>query len=300
MDLVDGMRTFVAAVEAGSFTAAADRLGLSNKLVSKYVGELEVRLGVRLLHRTTRSLSLTEAGQRYHEGCVTLLASLEALEASLSQDDRTLGGTIRIAAPMAFGEVHIQPLLRRFAELHPRIRIDLRLADRFVDLADEGIDLAIRIGTLDGSTLMARRLGTIELWVVTSPAYAAAHGVPASPGDLARHDCVFDSNLRSGQAWHFTSGGKPHGVRVSGRFAVNSARAAADLVLAGAGIGLCPDFVVAPDVRTGRLLRLLPSFEAPSLDIHAVFPSVRQLPAKTRRMLDFLGEEFRRDISGRI
>lgn len=293
MDVLDGMRTFVASVEAGSFTAAADRLGRSNKLVSKYVAELEARLGVRLLHRTTRSLGPTDAGRRYYEGCVEVLGALEALEASLHDEDRAIGGTLRLSAPTTFGATYVQPLLRRFRRSHPRLTIDLRLSDRFDDLAEDGFDLAIRIGALDASSLIARKLGQTELWAVATPAYVAGHGAPDLPRDLLGHACIRDTNLRSGQSWTFEVAGKPQKIPVSGPYLVNSAQLVSNLVIAGEGIGLCPDYVVAADVAAGRLVRLLAGFPSLSLDVHAVYIDGRRQAAKTRRLLDFLAREFR-------
>ncbi|MEM7489208.1 MAG: LysR substrate-binding domain-containing protein, partial [Pseudomonadota bacterium] len=206
MDTIDGMRSFVTAVEAGSFTAAADRLGLSKKLVSKYVAELEARLGTRLLHRTTRTLALTEAGSAAYAQCLDILDRVDALKSGSQAGTRDLAGTIRLSAPVTFGEVYLPSLLQSFAARHPRIEFDLRLNDRYVDLTDEGFDLAIRVGRLEASGLIARKLGVTRLLVVASPAYLAAHGAPAVPGDLKDHVCIRDTNLRGGIEWPLTSG----------------------------------------------------------------------------------------------
>ena len=293
MDTLDGMRTFVASVEAGSFTAAADRVGHSNKLVSKYVAELEARLGVRLLHRTTRRLSLTEAGQRYYARCAELLRDIDHLEGSLRTGDGALLGTLRISAPVTFGELYVTPLVRRFRGLHPQITIDLRLSDRYVDLAEEGFDLALHIGNLGASSLIARRLARTELWAVASPGYLAVHPAPKDPQDLAQHTCIRDTNLRESSAWTFQVEGKMRRVPLRGGLQVNSARAVARLAAEGEGLALCPDYVAAPEVAEGRLLRVLAGYPSLTLDVHAVYLDSTHMPARVRGMLDFLMERFR-------
>ena len=292
MDLVDGMRTFVAVVEAGSFTGAAERLDLSNKLVSKYVAALEKRLGLRLLHRTTRTSSLTEAGVRYHEGCVELLARLDELEGGLREDELALRGTLRVAAPVTYGEMQVAPLLARFRAVHPALSLELQMSDRYVDLANEGFDVAIRVGKLADSGLVARRIASTDVWTVASAAYLKERGTPRSPDALKRHDCIRDANFRSGAAWTYSFDGQRRSVAVAGGVLVNSARSVRDLALAGAGIGLCPSFVVADDVREKRLVRLLARHDGPALDVYAVYPTSRNLSPKVRVWVDFLVDEL--------
>ena len=294
MDKLDGMRTFVASVEAGSFTAAADRLGVSNKLVSKYVAELESRLGVRLLHRTTRRLGLTDAGRRYYGRCVEILEQVDDLESSLTEEAGTAQGRLRVAAPTTFGELHVAGMLRAFQKAHPRLTVDLRLNDRFVDLAEEGFDLAIRIGRLGDSNLVARKLATTALWAFAAPDYLDRAGRPEAPCDLRGHACLHDANLRSGTAWPFTVDGQSRNVAIEAGFMANSAQAIAALALEGEGIGLGPDYVVAPFVASGKLERVLPGYASLRLDIHAVFLEGRMMPAKVRLLLDDLVARFRR------
>ena len=288
MDLIEGMRAFVAVVDAGSFTEAGARIGISNKLASKYVAELEARLGLRLLNRTTRSSSLTEAGGRYYAGCVALLNGLDALEGGLRDDALGLRGTLRVTAPVAFGEMRIVPLLAGFGDAHPELVIDVRLDDRYVDIVDAGFDVAVRIGELADSGLVARRLGAVEVWTVASPDYLARCGTPRTPDELTGHRCVRDTNLRTGDAWPYTVDGVRRPIRVDGQMLVNSARSARDLVLAGRGVGLCPDYVVAEAVREGRLMRLLGPYAGPPLEVHAVYASGRNLAPKVRACVDFL------------
>jgi len=292
MDILDGMKTFVAAVETGSFTAAADRVGISKKLVSKYVAQLEDRLGTRLMHRTTRALSLTDAGRQYYPRCADLIEAFEALEGSVHRRDGTLGGTLRLAAPATFGELYLQPLLCEFRRDHPDLTIDLNLSDRFVDLADEGIDLALRIGNLPDSSLIARKLAKTELWAVASSGYLAASPSPNVPADLRNHRCIRDTNLRAGNIWPFLVSGQIQKIAVQGKYLVNSARSVRDFVMADEGIGLCPDYVVAHDVAAGRLHRILKDYPSSSIDIHAVFLDARHMPAKVRLILDCLVKNF--------
>ncbi len=287
------MRTFVAAVEAGSFTAAAERLGYTNKLVSKYVAALERVLGVRLLHRTTRALGLTDAGERYYTRCVALLRQLDDLENDISKEIGHARGTLRVTAPIAFGEIYGAGLLQKFQAEHPDLTVDLRLNDRFVNLADDGFDMAIRIGSMRSSGLIARRLATTQLWAFASTEYLEKAGRPQSPSDLGTHRCLHDPNLRSGSAWPFTVDGTLQGTQIRSVFAVNSAQAVASLAKGGGGIGLCPDFVVEPKIEAGRLERILLPFPSASLDISAVFLDTRMMPAKVRLFLDFLVGRFR-------
>ncbi len=292
MDLVDGMRAFVAVVDAGSFVGAAERLGITNKVVSKYVAELERRLELRLLHRTTRTSSLTEAGARYHEGCIDVLARLDALESGLRDDASELRGTLRVAAPVTYGEMRVAPLLTRFRESHPGLVVDLQLSDRYVDLANEGFDAGIRIGRLTDSAIVARRLASTEVWTVASPEYLARHGTPKRPEDLKGHACVRDTNFRSANAWSYARDGQRRSVSVDGGVLVNSARSVRDIVVDGGGVGLCPSYVVADDVRARRLKRVLGRFDAPTLDVYAIYSSARNLPPKVRAWTAFLVDEL--------
>lgn len=293
MDLLTGMRTFVASVETGSFTAAADRMRLSPKLVSKYVATLEERLDVRLLHRTTRQLSITGVGQAYYAKAAKLIEDLDALEAEVRADAASLTGALRLTAPATFGEMYMQPLLMAFAQEHPGLTFDLHLSDRYVDLAQDGYDLAIRFGGLSETNMIARRLGASDVWCIAHPDYLAQHGAPAQVQDLRTHRCIRDSNARYAGAWPFFEDGKAVRVPVDGPFVVNSAQAVRNLAMAGQGIGLCPDFVVARDVRDGRLVRVLSQVPSMALDIHAVFLENRHMPTRVRAFLDFVIEHFK-------
>ncbi|WP_371158277.1 LysR family transcriptional regulator [Jannaschia sp. 2305UL9-9] len=290
MDRLHLMRAFIASAEAGSFTAAADRLGASNKVVSKHVGELEAALGTRLLHRTTRKLSLTDEGRRYLDGARDVLERVAALEADLGPEDGALRGRLRLSAPSTFGDLFMPSLLRGFRARHPNVEIDLRLSDRFVDLAEDGFDLAVRIGSLPDSSLVAKRLARTALWVIASPGFLAAHSTPATPDDLPGLPAIHDANLRTGRAWPFVCDGQTRRVGVSAGIAANSARVVADLARDGAGVALCPDYVVARMVARGELVRLLPEHASLSLDVHVVYLANRHLAPKTRAMIDYLAE----------
>ena len=300
MDLVDGLSAFVATVQTGSFTGAAERLGVSNRLTSKYVAELEARLGVRLLQRTTRRLGLTPAGERVMAWAPALIEDLEARLAEVTEESRGFTGTIRISAPVTFGEMRVQDLLRRFAAPHPGLRIDLRLSDAYVDLASEGIDLAFRIGAPPATAIVARKLGEIRSLVVAAPAYLARHGQPAQPADLAGHACIVDSNRRDGARWRFRGpDGAEVAVSVAGRFTVNSARVARDLAVAGEGIAAAPDFVLTGDLDAGRLVPLLSGWEAPPIPLSAVWLEGAMLPRKLRALVDFAQADWRAETAER-
>lgn len=294
MDLTDGMKTFAAAAEAGSFTAAAERLGCSKKLVSKYIGQLEDRLGVRLFHRTTRQLSLTEAGQQYYPRCIRVIEELDAIEASLKAERGRLSGGLRIAAPVDFGGHYLQALCRRFHARHPDVHFDLRLSDAFVDLADGGFDLALRIGQLEDSSMVAKKLAQSHLWAVATPEYLVGAPDLRYPEDLSAHPCVIDTNMRSGPRWQFSRDGETTPVAVTGPFSVNSPTASRHLALADAGIALVPDYIVSQDVANGRLVHVLPEYSARGMLVQALYLDARYMPLRLRRFIDFLGEAFSR------
>ncbi|RQP04579.1 MAG: LysR family transcriptional regulator [Paracoccus sp. BP8] len=288
MDRIDGIRAFVAVVDAGSFTRAGERLGISNKLVSKYVAALEGQQGVTLLNRTTRALSLTPAGERYLAAARRVLAAVEELDAQAHAEEGMLTGRLRISAPVAFGEMFATTLTRDFTAGHPGIEIDLNLTDRYVDLAAEGFDLALRIGQLADSSLIARRIGQAEAWAVASPAYLDRHPRPARPEELREHVNIRDSNTQNPGRAIFLIEGKAVSIPLPGRITVNSAQAVRKLVLEGEGVALIPSFVAAQDVAQGRLQRLLPDFQRPQLDIQALYLPQPFMPPRLSAYLDHL------------
>jgi DNA-binding transcriptional LysR family regulator len=293
MDRIDGMRTFVAIVEAGSITAAADILNISKKLASKYLAQLERDVGVALLNRTTRSQSLTLAGQQYYNDCVEIVARVEEAHANLQKAQHQLSGLMRITAPVSFGELVLLPILRKFKQTHHDITFDLRLSDTYLDLTEGGFDFAVRIGDLDDSNLIARRLAETALWTVASPSYLSQFGTPMAPHELVDHHCIRDSNFRGGTRWPFQINGVQRRVAINPHFIVNSATAVRALLLADQGIGLVPDFVVRDDVADGRLVRVLDAYPTLQLPIHAVQGVRKHRPERVRVALQFIRDALK-------
>jgi DNA-binding transcriptional LysR family regulator len=296
MDQFHALTAFVRVVETGSFARAAVRLDRSVSAVSRAVAELEAHLGARLLNRTTRRLSLTETGQAFHERAVQLLADLEEAEAAVGASTLEPRGTLKLTCATTFGIRHLAPAIAAYALRHPRVRFDVELSDRVVDLVEEGFDLAIRIGVVRSQALIARRIGITALVCCAAPGYLERHGAPAAPEDLARHACLTYAYSAGRNVWRFTDrDGTTHAVTVSGPAHSNNGALLTALAAAGLGIHLEPDFVVAPHVRAGRLVRLLPGYTPDSGAIHAVYPSRRHLSAKVRSFIDFLAERFAAD-----
>ncbi|WP_370314106.1 LysR family transcriptional regulator [Sagittula sp.] len=293
MDVVEQLKAFVATAKTGSFTAAADQLGVSNRLTSKYVAELEGRLGVRLFQRTTRKVGLTPAGEDLLARAPALLDDLDALLAEVSDSSRGFTGVIRISAPVTFGEVYVADMLARFAARNPELTFDLRLHDGFVDLASEGIDLAFRVGQSDMRSLKSRKLGEMRSVVAASPDYIAAQGAPASPDDLRHHACILDTNRRTPRRWVFLKTGREQAVDVQGRLHVNSARAAVELAAAGLGICYVPRFAVTEAMAAGRLVPVMEGYDGSAIQVSAVYLEGRSLPRKIRALIDFAVEDSR-------
>lgn len=293
MDIVDQLRAFVATAQTGSFTAAAEQLGISNRLTSKYVAELEQKLGARLLQRTTRKVGLTPAGEDLLARAPALLDDLDDLLTSVSTGSKRLSGIMRISAPVTFGEIWVTGMLARFAQVHPDLTIDLRLNDRYVDLATEGIDLAFRLGQFDLASLKVRRLGASRSHVVASPAYIEKWGAPRSVEDLSDHACIVDTNRKVPRRWVFRKSDEEMTVTVNGRFHVNSARAAVDLTKCGLGIAHIPHFAVSEALETGELISLLDEFAGEPAPLGAVYLEGRALPLKVRTLIDFAVDDIR-------
>ena len=292
MDLIDGLRAFVATAQTGSFTEAAERMGVSNRLTSIYVAELETRIGARLLQRTTRKVGLTSTGQDLLARAPALLDELDDMLGSITEESKGFSGTIRISAPVTFGEVYIKDLLDRFTTLHPNLSIDLRLNDAFVDLAANGFDLAFRIGIPEASSLKMRKLGIMKSLVVASPEYLAEYGTPRTPQELEKHQCIADTNHPDINRWVFKKGDEEFTATVSRQFMVNSARVTRDWAAEGRGIAYCPDFVLSQHLADGRLVRLLEDFETQSYPIAAMYLEGNVLPRKVRALIDFALEDF--------
>ncbi|MBU6484915.1 MAG: LysR family transcriptional regulator [Betaproteobacteria bacterium] len=301
MDRFQVIASFAKVVESGSFARAADRLGASVSAISRQVADLEAHLGVRLLNRTTRRLSLTESGRGFYERCVQLLADLEEAEEAVASTSVAPRGTLRLTASVSFGCGYLAAAIADFRELHPQLRFDVTLSDLAVDLVDEGLDLAIRIGDIGSQALIGRRVGVSQLVCCAAPSYVERHPAPSTPADLAAHHCLTYEYSTIGNQWRYTdAAGTAHEVRVSGPVHANSGAMLAALAVAGVGIILEPDFIVAADVRAGRLVRLLPDYTPPSMRIYAAYPSRRHLSAKVRTFVDFLAARFERDPGWRL
>ena len=290
MDLIDELRAFVATAQTGSFTAAAEQLRTSNRLTSKYVAGLEGRLGVRLLQRTTRKVGLTPAGEDLLARAPALLDDLDALIGGVTEGSQGFAGVIRISASVTFGEIYVAGLLERFGRLHPALSFDLRLDDRHVDLAAEGIDLAFRMGQTDTRSLKARKLGSFGSVLVASPDYLARNGTPETPADLTRHDCILDTNRRTPRRWSF---GSDEAVTVQGRYRVNSARAAVELAAKGQGLAYAPRFALREALASGSVVPVLTDYAGEVGTLNAVYLEGRVLPRKVRALIDFAAEDIR-------
>ena len=294
MDKLTGMAVFARVVEAGSFTAAATQLGLSKSAVSKTVAVLEDRLGARLLNRTTRRLALTEVGRAFYERCARIVAEAEEAELAVTHLQLTPRGTLRVNAPVSFGALHLGPALPAFLARYPDLRVELELSDRFVDLLEEGYDLAVRIAeALADSSLVARRITVNQMVVCASPAYWQRRGRPRVPQDLARHACVTYAYNPTPHDWPFVEGGqRPSSVRVSGPLHTNNGEAALHVALAGLAVVRLPHFICASDLAAGRLETVLDDAMPAPNAIYALYPHSRHLSAKVRALVDFLLERF--------
>ena len=293
MDTIDGMRVFTQVVALGSFSAAARKLGISKALASKYVGELEKRLGARLLNRTTRKLSPTEVGRAYDPRCRSILGELDELVEAVKDQHGEPRGLLRVAGLRAFGEDLLVDAVAAFAERYPEIMVDITLDERPVDIVAEGFDVAIRVRELEDSAMIARRLAAYPYFICASPAYLDRAGTPSTPRDLAHHDCVVLTPISPTSQWTFRIDGQKTLVAVAARARVNTARAAATLVRRGLGIGRCLYSTVNEDIKAGRLVRLLRAYEAYDRNVYAVYPHSRHLSGKVRLFVDFLLDRFR-------
>lgn len=288
------MEVFVKVAQAGSLSAAASQLGLSKSAVSKHISGLEARLGVLLLNRTTRRLSLTELGIAYRDHAQRILGDIEETELAIHEHTVEPMGKLRVNAPMSFGILHLAPLLPGFMAVHPRIEVELALDDRRIDLIEEGFDVAVRIGRLDDSNLIARRLAAVPMVCAASQHYLARCRPIDDPNDLAGHNCLRYTLNRQPSEWCFRRADESRAVKVKGTLTANNGEALREAALAGLGIVCQPAFIISPDIVAGRLIPLLPEWQAPSVDIHAVFPEQRRLQPKLRRFVDHLIDAFRR------
>ena len=291
MDRLDEINAFTAVAEARSFTQGARKLGVSGAQVSKLVARLENRLGARLLNRTTRDVSLTDTGRAYLERARELLEGFEALETSV-RDMGGPSGLLKISAPVSFGRGQLAPALLDFASGCSQVSLDVQFSDRVVNLVEEGFDVAVRIGHLTDSSLIARRLAEVRMVTCASPDYLARAGTPTTLSDLASHEAIIDTNAREPTIWRFGPHGDVQEVRVHGRLRFNGAEACIGAAIAGFGIARSPAFAAADELRAGRLKPLLCAFEPELIHVYAVYPHARHLAAKVRAFVDFLAARY--------
>jgi len=293
MDRFAAMQVFTKVVEAGSFARAAERLDISTSVASRHVADLEAHLQSRLLNRTTRKLSLTEAGQAFYEGALQVLADLEEAEQAAAQNVAEPRGTIKLNAALAFGILHLAPVIDDYLARYPEVSIDVTLSDRVVDLVEEGYDLALRIAELRNPTLVARRIGSTRGVVCAAPAYLKRHGTPRHPRDLADHNCLLYSYVQAANDWMFREAdGTEINVRVAGNFRANNGNLLREAAARGIGIIREPSFQVDEDLRTGRLVRLLDGYSCWEVPMYAVYASRKHVSAKVRSFVDFLAGHF--------
>jgi DNA-binding transcriptional LysR family regulator len=289
---MDELEVFVTVVEAQGFSAAAKRLDSTPAAVSRRIKALEQRLGVRLLQRTTRTLKLTEAGELYFREVSRLLGDLRAVEEQLEQVTGQASGELRIVAPMSFGQRRLAPVVVRFALMHPKLRVTLRLEDRETDIVAEGIDLAVRIAYPSDSSLVSRPIASVPRYFCASPGYLARRGTPQAPRDLLRHDCLHYNVISEREEWTFGGTEGDETIAMKGVFCSNNGEVLAEAAIQGLGITLLPDFIVEDALAEGRLVRVLEGRERVPLTLSVLYPSRQHVPAKTRLFIDYMVEQF--------
>lgn len=292
MNKLQQMQTFLAVADAGSFVGASEELGISKTAVSRQVSELETRLGVRLIQRTTRRLALTDDGKFFLHRTRSLLDQIADTEEEISSRGNTVQGALRINAPVSFGIRHLSPLWGHFQQLHPNVRLDVTLSDNVVDLIEEGFDLAVRIGTLADSTLVSRTLTQARLVLCAAPAYLDRNGRPSHPNELSTHQTIGYSYWAGGSSWQFDCPGESVTVRISPALVSNNGETCVQAAIHGQGICLQPDFLVSDAVANGDLSELLPEFTTATRGVYAVFPNRKHIAPKVRAVLDFLAQSF--------
>lgn len=293
MSRLEYMENFVAVVDAGSITAAADRLELTVAAVSKRLKTLESELGTRLLTRNTRQLALTEAGHYYYQHCREILEEVARVDQQLLAMQGTLSGVLRINMPMTYGKVRMAGLLIRFLQHYPEIHLTVHLDDAYIDAASGDYDVVIRIGRLEDSRLVARKLENVYLRTLASPAYLAKYGTPQRPEDLSQHQCLHYTNVSPREGWLFHDvDGKDIRVQVRGQFCANNGEVLKQAAVAGMGVILLPDFEVQEELVRGELVAILPEYPASGVSVYAVYPSRQFLPEKTRTLVEFLIHEL--------
>jgi len=300
MDRLTAMTAFIRCVERGSFSAVAREMNMTQPTVSKLIASLERRLAGKLFARSTRQLALTADGRHFYEQCRTIVDAVESAEASFKTGREEIIGTLHVATSAGFGRTQVMSRMRAFMQRYPLLRVDLHMNDRFVDLVEDGIDVAFRIGELKESNLIARRIGTTFRVTVGAPAYFKLHKEPDSPDDLKSHNCILYTGLATANAWPYLRGGRDRSVRVSGTFQSNSSEAVRAATLSGIGIALSPIWLFGDDIRAKRLKVVLKDYQPKPMPIHAVSPTNRRYSAKVNAFVNFFKTEFDLDpfVSG--
>ncbi len=286
------MRLFVRVAETGGFSAVARESSSTQPTISRTIAALEAHLGVRLLNRSSRAVTLTDDGRAFYAQAMRALEAITEAESSVGRRHAQPAGLLRLGTPVAFGRLHVAPRIPLFLARHPEVAVDLSMNDAFVDLVGEGLDLVVRVGRLEDPSLVARRIGITRRVTVASASYLEQRGVPATPADLGQHDCVVYTRLATGNRWHFNGPDGPITVVVHGRFRADNSEAVREAVINGAGIAVIPVWLFTDEISTGRVRIILDAFEPSVLPIHAVYASRRQVPAKVRAMIDFLAAAF--------
>lgn len=292
MDKFQEMRVFTAVVDAASFVGASDVLNMSKAAVSRYVSDLEQRLGVRLLHRTTRKLSLTPEGEIFLARCREILSNIEASEEELSTRSLKASGLLKVSVPVSFGIRHLAPLWSEFLISHPQVALDVQLSDRITDLVDEGYDVAVRIAHLPNSTLISRQLASTRLVLCAAPSYLKDRGTPQHPSDLSQHDVMGYSLMAMGDLWQFTGPDGPISAKVKPRMWTNNGDSCVAAAVKGAGIVLQPTFLIDQELASGKLVEILPQFRSAELGIYAVYPSRKFVQPKVKALVEFLTQKL--------
>ncbi len=289
MESMNAIPIFIAVVEEGSFAGAARRIGVTKSAISKRISQLETHLGVQLLHRSTRKLSLSEAGEQYLTHAIQSLAAAQDAEDAVAQLQGVPQGRLRINTPMSFGRLHVAPLIPEFLATYPGVGVDMVMDDRVVDMVEGGFDLAIRVRTLEDSALIARKLAPCHNLLCAAPSYLDKCGMPQNLDDLLDHNCLQYAYASTTHIWQFIqNGGETVSLETKGNYQVNNSEALREALVAGVGIARLPTFIAAEEITAGRLEALLPQYKLPSQTIYAVFPERRHLPAKVRVFVDFL------------
>jgi len=289
---LNAIPVFAAVIEQGSFSKAAEKLGITKSAVSKRISSLEGQLGVKLLHRSTRQLSLTEAGEHYFKYAAQALDAAKHAENAASKLQQTPQGTLRISTPMSFGHLHVAPIIPKFLTQFPQISIHMDMKDTWSDIINEGFDIVLRAGTLPDSSLFARQLAPLHSVLCASPEYLNQYGIPHSPQELLQHNCILYTYHTVINEWVFVKNDEQQTVQITGNYQVNNSEALQESLVQGLGIGRLPTFIAGNTIKSGKLLPVLCDYKMPFKTIYAVFPEKQYLPEKVRLFINFLLENF--------